>query len=227
MGRVLLVEDESTLAIGIRDDLELEGHFVELVTDGASGLKRAMEGPFDLILLDVMLPKKDGFTVCRELRAAGVGTPILMLTARGEEIDRVLGLELGADDYITKPFSRLELQARVKAALRRAGMPSTGAGEVCAFDDVRIDFARCRAWRGGKPLELTALEFRLLRALVSRRGRVATIDELGREVWGPDVFISDRVVYTHVNNLRGKIEADPHSPRRLISVRGAGYRFDN
>ena len=227
MGRILLVEDEPTLAIGVRDDLELEGHSVELVTEGAAAAKRAIEGPFDLILLDVMLPNKDGFTVCRELRAAGVGTPIVMLTARGEEIDRVLGLELGADDYITKPFSRRELQARVKAALRRAAMAGEASGEVSEFGDVRIDFGRCEAWRAGQPIELTAMEFKLLRALRSRRGQVATLDQLNREVWGTEVFVSDRVVYTHMNNLRKKIEADPHRPRHLISVRGVGYRLDN
>jgi DNA-binding response OmpR family regulator len=226
MGRILFVEDEPALAIGVRDDLEIEGHTVELVSDGEAAFQRACAGRFDLILLDVMLPGKDGFTVCQELRAAGITTPIVMLTARGEEIDHVLGLELGADDYITKPFSRRELQARVKAALRRTFLVAEPAGKVSEFGDVRIDFERCQAWRGGQQIELTALEFRLMQALTSRRGKLATLDDLNREAWGPGVFISDRTVYTHMNNLRGKIEADPRNPRHLITVRGAGYRLE-
>jgi len=226
MARILLVEDEPTLAAGVRDDLELEGYSVEVVTDGAAAAAKGLQGQYDLILLDVMLPAKDGFTVCRELRAAGVGTPVIMLTARGQEVDKVLGLELGADDYITKPFSRRELQARVKAALRRAAMPYDQPAQVYEFADVKIDFGRCEAWRGGRPIDLTAQEFKLLRALLAHRGQVLTLDQLARQVWGESAFISDRVIYTHMNNLRNKIEADPQKPRHLITVRGMGYRFD-
>ena len=226
MARILLVEDEPAIATGVRDDLELEGYSVELVTDGATAAEKGLQGEYDLILLDVMLPGKDGFTICRELRAAGVRTPVVMLTARGQEVDKVLGLELGADDYITKPFSRRELQARVKAALRRSTMTGDQPAQIYQFGDVKIDFGRCEAWRGGKPMDLTAMEFKLLRAFLAHRGRVLTIDQLNQEVWGKDAFISDRVVYTHMNNLRNKIEADPQNPQHLITVRGVGYRFD-
>ena len=226
MARILLVEDEPVIAAGVRDDLELEGYSVELATDGATASTKGLQGQYDLILLDVMLPGKDGLTVCRELRAAGVSTPVVMLTARGQEVDKVLGLELGADDYITKPFSRRELQARVKAALRRSAMTADQPAQVYEFGDVKMDFGRCEAWRGGKPMDLTAMEFKLLRTFLAHRGRVLTIDRLNQEVWGKDAFISDRVVYTHMNNLRKKIEADPQNPRHLITVRGVGYRFD-
>ncbi len=226
MTRILLVEDEPTIAAGVRDDLELEGYSVEVVTDGASAATKGLQGQYDLILLDVMLPAKDGFTVCRELRAAGVRTPVVMLTARGQEVDKVLGLELGADDYITKPFSRRELQARVKAALRRGVITSEQPAQVYEFDDIRIDFGRCQAWRGSRPIDFTAQEFKLLRALLAHRGQVLTLDQLARQVWGESAFISDRVIYTHMNNLRNKMEADPQKPRHLITVRGMGYRFD-
>jgi len=227
MARILFVEDEPTLAAGVQDDLELEGYSVELVTDGAAAMTAALEQQFDLILLDVMLPKKDGFTVCREIRAAGISTPIMMLTARTEEIDKVLGLELGADDYVTKPFSRRELQARVKAALRRAAVPVQGTAHVCEFGDVRIDFGRFEAFRSGQKIDLTAMEFKLMDVLLRHRGQVLTFDQLGQEVWGKDVFLSDRVIYTHMNNLRKKLEADPQNPRHFITVRGVGYRFDD
>jgi len=227
MTRILFVEDEPTIAAGVCDDLRLEGYSVDLVTDGATAAIRGVKGEYDLILLDVMLPKKDGFTVCRELRSAGVRTPVLMLTARGQESDKVLGLELGADDYITKPFSRRELHSRVKAALRRSAMNSGPAAEVSEFGDVKIDFARCQVWKNGQPVEVTALELKLLRALIERRGKVLTIDQLNEAVWGKNVFITNRVVYTHMNNLRRKIEMDPQNPRHLITVRGVGYRFDS
>jgi two-component system alkaline phosphatase synthesis response regulator PhoP len=227
MTRILLVEDEPTIAAGVCDDLRLEGYSVDLVTDGATAAIRGVKEEYDLILLDVMLPKKDGFTVCRELRSAGVRTPVLMLTARGQESDKVLGLELGADDYITKPFSRRELHSRVKAALRRSAMNSGPAAEVSEFGDVKIDFARCQVWKNGQAVEVTALELKLLRALIERRGKVLTIDQLNEAVWGKNVFITNRVVYTHMNNLRRKIEMDPQNPRHLITVRGVGYRFDS
>jgi len=227
MNRILLVEDEPSIAAGVRDDLELEGYSVDVVRDGLSAAMRGVQGQYDLILLDVMLPKKDGFTVCREIRAAGVHTPVLMLTARGQEADKVLGLELGADDYITKPFSRRELQSRVKAALRRGAMSSPQASDIYEFPGLKMDFGRCEVWKNGECVEITALELKLLRALVARRGQVVTIDQLNEAVWGKDVFITNRVVYTHMNNLRKKIEKDPQRPRYLITVRGVGYRFDS
>ncbi len=227
MTRILLVEDEPAIAAGVRDDLELEGYRVDVVTDGAAAAIEGLHGHYDLILLDLMLPKKDGFAVCRDLRAAGVHTPVIMLTARGQETDKVLGLEFGADDYITKPFSRRELQSRVKAALRRSSMNSSQAPDIYDFGHLKIDFRRCEVWKNGDSVDVTALELKVLRALLSRRGQVLSIDQLNEEVWGKDVFITNRVVYTHMNNLRKKIEADPQNPRHLITVRGVGYRFDS
>lgn len=223
MPRILIVEDEPTLAHGLEDDLKLEGYEVEVVGDGQSACERATAKPFDLIVLDVMLPGKDGFEVCRELRHAGLHTPIILLTARAQESDKVLGLELGADDYVTKPFSPRELRARVKALLRRAAgeLP-----EVYQFGDVELDFTRAELRRAGKPVEITPLEFKLLAALIRHRGRVLSRDKLLDEVWGRGVFVTDRVIDTHVTNLRKKIEPEPATPRYVVSVRGVGYRFD-
>jgi len=224
MKRILIVEDEPTIAIGLQDDLELEGFHAEVVSDGTTALTRAQEGGFDLILLEVMLPGKDGFTVCREIRRAGLRTPIIMLTARGQEADKVTGLGLGADDYVTKPFSPRELMARIQAVLRRAS--EAAPAEVFQFGEVKVDFTRLEASRKGERADLTATEFKLLRVFVEHRGRVLSIPRLLDLVWGQDVFLTERVVYTHVNNLRGKIEKDPSRPRFIVSVRGAGYRFD-
>ncbi len=225
MPRILVVEDEPTIAIGLQDDLQLEGYAVEVASDGATAEARALEGQYDLILLDVMLPQKDGFTVCRELRAAGVRTPIVMLTAKGQEVDKVVGLELGADDYVTKPFSPRELLARIKAVLRRAAEPPPPVQVYCC-GDLTLDFGRFEATRRGKRIELTALEFKLLRAFLAHRGQVLTHDQLIEQVWGKDIFLTDRVIYTHINNLRHKIEPNPGRPQLLVSVRGVGYRFD-
>lgn len=226
MARILLVEDEPAIAAGVQDDLELEGYTVDLATNGNDASTRGRQGQYDLILLDIMLPGKDGFTVCRELRAADIRTPVVMLTARGQEVDKVLGLELGADDYITKPFSRRELQARVKAALRRSEMSVEQPSQTYEFADLKIDFGRCTASKGGAPIELTALEFKLLRVMLASRGQVLSLDRLIEESWGKEVFVSDRVIYTHMNNLRKKIESDPQNPRHVITVRGLGYRFE-
>jgi two-component system alkaline phosphatase synthesis response regulator PhoP/two-component system response regulator VicR len=224
MTRILVVEDEPTIAIGLHDDLTIEGFQVEVASDGDAGARAAGRGGFDLILLDVMLPGKDGFTVCRELRAAGVHVPIILLTARGQESDKVLGLGLGADDYVTKPFSPRELVARVHAVLRRAAR--TPLGRSFGFGDAHVDFARHEVRRDGRPVDVTPSEFKLLRVLIERRGEVVSIDDLLRDGWGADVFLTDRVVYTHINNLRAKIEPDPRRPRHIVSVRGVGYRFE-
>jgi len=223
--RILVVEDEPTIATGLRDDLEIEGFTVEVTEDGTEALSRILDGKFDLILLDLMLPGMDGFTVCREARLKGNRTPIIMLTAKGQEVDKVVGLELGADDYVTKPFSRRELLARIKAVLRRFHSGSE-TGTVYRFGDVTVDNGRCEVTRQDEKIYLTAMEFKLLRVFLEHRGRVLTIDDLLGLVWGRDAVLTDRVVYTHVNNLRNKLEENPQKPRFLIGVRGIGYRFD-
>jgi DNA-binding response OmpR family regulator len=223
MTRVLVVEDEASIALALEDDLKMEGYEVEIVRDGDAASRRAREQAFDLILLDVMLPRKDGFEVCRELRRAGLRTPILMLTAKTQEAEKVLGLELGADDYVTKPYSPRELRARIKALLRRAAgeLP-----EVYRFGDVEVDFARYEVRRAGRRMEVTPTEFKLLAAFVRRPGRVLTRDRLLDEVWGRETFVTDRVVDNQITNLRKKIEPVPSRPRYLFNVRGVGYRFD-
>jgi DNA-binding response OmpR family regulator len=224
MTRILVVEDEPGIALGLRNDLSLEGYAVEVAEDGDTASRRAREAPFDLILLDIMLPKKDGFAVCRDLRRAGLKTPIIMLTARAQEAEKVLGLGLGADDYVTKPFSPMELCARIKAVLRR----TTGEQpEVYRFGDVEVDFARCLARRAGVPVDLTPLEFKVLAALIQARGRLLNRDQLIDQAWGAGISVTDRVVDNHILNLRRKLEEKPAEPRYLLSVRGLGYRFEN
>lgn len=217
-----MVEDEAAIATGLKDDLELDGYHVDVAADGVAAMNAISRRTYDLILLDVMLPGKDGFSVCREARAAGVWTPIVLLTARGEETDKVRGLNLGADDYVTKPFSPRELTARIQAVLRRGPAART----VRTFGDVTVDFTRGEATRAGRKVDLTAIEFKLLRAFVDNSGEVLSLDRLIEMVWGKDVFLTDRVVYTHVNNLRSKVEENPSHPRHIVSIRGLGYRFD-
>jgi len=223
MARILVVEDEPYIALGLKSDLALEGYEVDVARDGESALERVRKEPFDLILLDVMLPGKDGFAVCRELRHDGVRTPIIMLTAKTQEAEKVLGLELGADDYVTKPFSPLELRARVQAVLRRV---SGEAPEVYRFGDVEVDFTRAEVRRKGTVVATSALEFKLLTAFIRSRGRLMTRDRLLDEVWGQDGGPTDRAIDNHIMNLRRKIEPRPDRPRYLVSVRGLGYRFD-
>jgi DNA-binding response OmpR family regulator len=222
VSRILIVEDEPDIAMGLEDDLTAEGHQVRTVTDGVTAAAVGREAAWDLILLDVMLPRKDGFEVCRELRRAGVRTPIIVLTAKTQEAEKVLGLELGADDYITKPFSPRELRARVKAMLRRAAP----VGDVYAFGDVEVDFGRAQVRRDGETIDMTPIEFRLLEAFIRRRGRVVTRDQLLDAAWDSGVHVTDRAVDAHIVNLRRKIERRPAEPRFLLSVRGMGYRFD-
>ena len=223
MTRILVVEDDPNIALGLQYDLTLEGYSVEVARDGETASKRARETAFDLIVLDIMLPRKDGFQVCRELRHAGVKAPILMLTAKTQEAEKVLGLELGADDYVTKPFSPLELRARIKALLRRT---APEAPDVYRFEDLEVDFDRCEVRRAGRRVELTPTEFKLLAALIRRRGRLLSREQLLDAVWGADSSPTDRVVDNHMMNLRRKIEPEPSAPRHLISVRGLGYRFE-
>jgi DNA-binding response OmpR family regulator len=223
MAKILVVEDEPAIALGLKNDLKLEGYSVDVVGDGETALRRASREAFDLILLDLMLPRKDGLAVCRELRHAGIRTPIIMLTAKAQEAEKVLGLELGADDYVTKPFSPLELRARVKAILRRA---SGEAPEVYRFGDMEVDFTRAEVRRAGAAVDMTPLEFKLLSTFIRRRGRLLTRERLLDEVWRPDSSPSDRVIDNHIMNLRRKIEPAPNESRYIVSVRGLGYRFD-
>jgi DNA-binding response OmpR family regulator len=224
MSRILIVEDEPAIAFTLENDLEAEGYEIAVVADGVEAVRRALSEPFDLILLDVMLPNKDGFEVCRELRRGGLSTRIIMLTAKTQESEKILGLDMGADDYVTKPFSPRELRARIRAMLRRT--ETEAGGEVYSFGRFELDLGRFELRREGKQLEATHTELKLLTAFIRSRGRVLTREHLLEAVWGSGVFVSDRVVDYHIVALRKKIEDDPAVPRHLVSVRGVGYRFD-
>ncbi len=235
--RLLLVEDEPSLARTLRDRLAAEGYEVEVAGDGPSGQRLAADGSFDLVLLDVNLPGKNGFDVCRDLRQGGTSTPILMLTARNELVDRVLGLKLGADDYLAKPFETLELLARVEALLRRSRAEASAAASPAAplqsyrFGNIRVDFDSAQVWRidnGGDESEIacSALEYRLLRFLIEHGGQVHDRDRLLDEVWGYDATPTTRTVDVHVSSLRQKIEPNPGRPEFIVTVHGLGYRFD-
>lgn len=223
MPKILIVEDEPDIAFGLKEDLTRHGYEVETVSDGETALQRIVEKAWDLILLDVMLPGMDGFEVCEELRRSSVRTPIIMLTAKVHEAEKVLGLDLGADDYITKPFSPRELRSRINAVLRRTSEESSGTH---AFGDCEVDFDRGEVRRNGAAIDISAQEFRLLSTFVHCRGRVMSRDKLIDAAWGPDTFVTDRVVDTHVWNLRKKVEPVPAEPRYIRSVRGMGYRFE-
>jgi len=223
--RILLVEDEPGLVLTLTDRLKGEGYDVESVRDGAAGLARASEGGFDLVLLDVMLPGMSGFDVCQTLRQRGIDTPIVMLTARGQLVDRVVGLKIGADDYIPKPFEMAELVARIEARLRRAPPAAPAAADGYQFGDVRVDFRRAEVEREGRALELSAREFQLLRYFIEHRGAALSRDELLNEVWGYHSMPSTRTVDVHVAWLRQKIEPNPKRPQFILTVHGIGYRF--
>ena len=223
--RILLVEDEPGLVLTLSDRLTKEGYSVDTAADGNLGLERASTESFDLILLDVMLPGKNGFDVCRDLRQKGFSTPILMLTARGQVPDKVVGLKLGADDYLTKPFEMMELLARVEALLRRSPTGPTVATGTYRFGDVEVDFRRAEVARGGKPVELSALELKLLRYFIEHRGATLSRQELLNEVWGYHAMPSSRTVDVHVSWLRQKIEANPTHPELIVTVHGLGYKF--
>ncbi len=219
--RILIVEDESSIALGLRDDLELEGYQVEVVDNGNDAVDLACAEPFDLLLLDVMLPGKSGYDVCREVRSKKPDLPIIMLTAKSHDAEKVLGFEIGADDYVTKPFSPLELRARVKALLRRSqGSQPTSY----AFSSLVLNLERMEVLDGERPIELTSLEFRLLTALIQHSGVVLSRDRILDLVWGANVVITDRVIDTHIANLRKKLE--PDGSKHISSIRGMGYRFD-
>jgi two-component system alkaline phosphatase synthesis response regulator PhoP len=223
--RVLLVEDEPAVAMTLADLLTGEGYEVETATDGRTGLARASSEPFDVVLLDVMLPGMNGFDVCRELRRTGKDVAILMLTARGQLTDRVVGLKLGADDYLTKPFEPPELLARVEALLRRVRKQGLPAVASFQFGDVEVDFERGDAKKGGAAIPLAAKEFELLRYLVNRRGKVVSREELLESVWEYQPGVSSRTLDVHIAWLRQKLEDNPASPKHIHTVRGVGYRF--
>ncbi len=224
MSRVLVVEDDTAIMLGLVDNLEAESYEVLTAVDGQAAYRSIVEDKPDLVILDLMLPKLSGYEVCRRARAEGITTPILMLTARGEEGDRVLGLDLGADDYVTKPFSMPELLARVRALLRRA-YPSDDLPDELRLGDVVVDFDRYVASKGGLKLDLTPKEFGVLRFLAARAGAVVRRDELLNEVWGYNSDVTTRTVDTHVASLRSKIEDKASDPRHLITVHGVGYKL--
>jgi two-component system alkaline phosphatase synthesis response regulator PhoP len=224
MARILIVEDDPDIALGLRLDLREEGYEVEVVHDGEEASRVGRLPGWDLIVLDVMLPNRDGFDVCRDLRRAKVRTPILMLTAKVQEAEKVMGLDLGADDYVTKPFSPRELRARIRALLRRTTPDEPG---IERFGDCEVDFERAELRRAGRATDLTAIELHMLRFFLQNRGRVLARSRVIDEVWGAGVFVTDRVVDTHVIKLRRKIESDPAAPKHIVTVRGLGYRFDD
>jgi two-component system, OmpR family, alkaline phosphatase synthesis response regulator PhoP len=223
--RILFVEDEPGLVMTLTDRLRSEGYAVETAVDGEAGLARAASESFDAIILDIMLPRKSGFDVCRDLRRRDIHTPIIMLTARGQVVDKVVGLKLGADDYLTKPFEMIELLARLEALLRRIPTTAAASEEVYQFGSVRVDFSRTEVTRAGQRVDLSALEFRLLRYFIQRRGVTLSRDELQNDVWGYNVMVSTRTVDVHVSWLRQKLESNPHHPQFILTIHGIGYKF--
>jgi two-component system alkaline phosphatase synthesis response regulator PhoP len=223
--RILLIEDEPGLVLTVTDLLVGEGYEVASEQDGDAGLRTALEGSFDALVLDVMLPRKSGFDVCRELRQKGIDTPILMLTARGQVIDRVVGLKLGADDYLTKPFAPAELLARLEALIRRVHKENRVQVETFEFANVVVDFRRAEVIRGGRPISLAGKELQLLRYLIDNRERVVPREEIMRKVWEYSSDASSRTIDTHVAWLRQKLEENAQSPRHIQTIRGKGYRF--
>ncbi len=229
MSKVLLVEDEPGLVMTLTDRLMAEGYDVESATDAPSGLEMAASGSFDAILLDVMLPGGNGMDVCRTLRQRGLQTPILMLTAKGQVVDKVVGLKLGADDYLVKPFEMAELLARIEALLRRSSNGSGSAQPLISdsyrFGDISVDFRKSEVNKNGQPLDLSAREFKLLKYFVEHRGAALTRDELLNEVWGYNAMPSTRTVDVHVAWLRQKLEDNPRHPQYILTVHGLGYKF--
>lgn len=222
---ILLVEDEEALRITLSDRLQNEGYAVNLASTGEDGLDLVTLLPIDLIILDIMLPGKSGFDICRDIRQAGLATPILMLTARAETVDKVVGLKLGADDYVTKPFEMAELLARVEALLRRAVSKAPAAPGVRQFGNIRVDLRGTEVQKDSKPINLSAREFQLLRYFIENRGKTLSRDELLKEVWGYNFSTFTRTVDVHVASLRQKLEDDPKKPNLITTVAGLGYKF--
>lgn len=225
MSRILFVEDEPAFAVGVIDRVRAEGYDIEWAKTGKTGYDLALAKQFDLVILDVMLPGKNGFDVCRDLRREGIRAPILMLTARGEVVDRVLGLKLGADDYVQKNCEPMELMARIEALLRRSGASATVGMARAEFGKVKVDFQRHEVMRAGKRIALSPAEFRLLEYLVERRGTVITREELLENVWSLHADTMSRTVDVHIAGLRKKIEEDSRYPRFLLTIKGAGYKL--
>jgi len=225
MTKILLVEDEPKMQRVIKDNLELEGYDVAVVGDGATGLQKILDNSYALVLLDVMLPGLSGFDVCRKAREKGVATPVIFLTAKGEEIDKVLGLELGADDYITKPFGVRELLARTKAVLRRVEGAADGPAAKLKFDSIEIDFKKYTASRGGVTLQMTPKEFETLKFLWEHRNQSVSRDQLLTNVWGYDESLSTRTIDNFILKLRQKIEEDPSHPKHILTIHGLGYKL--
>ena len=222
---MLIVEDEPGIQLSLRDEFDSQGYEIFVASDGASGLNLALQKNPDIIILDIKLPRLDGYEICRRLRQEGCKTPVIMLTVKDQEIDKVLGLELGADDYVTKPFSLRELSARVKAVLRRAEARGTGLAEY-KFGHVIINFKKYEASRNGKKIDLTPLEFDILRVLIEKKGQVLTRDDILDIIWGKDnLCVSARTVDSHIANIRKKIEEKPSAPEHILSTRGVGYKF--
>lgn len=223
--KILIIEDDPGILLSLKDEFESEGYTVSTAEDGEKGLEIAKQQRPDLIILDIMLPVLDGYEVCKRLRMEGDTTPIIMLTVKDKEIDRVLGLELGADDYVTKPFSLRELMARVKSVLRRTEERTKDLTSY-SFGQVELDFKKYEAKKKGKKLELTPLEFQMLKLFIQRKGEVITRDDFLDKIWGEDnTYVSFRTVDSHIANIRKKIEDDPSSPKHIISIRGVGYKF--
>jgi two-component system alkaline phosphatase synthesis response regulator PhoP len=222
--KILVVEDEPAMVAGLRDNFEFEGYEVITAHDGIEGLQRALEESPDLVVLDVMMPRMSGLEVCKQLRAKRASLPIIMLTARGQEIDKVVGLELGADDYVTKPFSIRELLARVKSVLRRTAVLPKDK-EQHSFSDVEVDLRRCRVVRSGKALDISSKEFDLLKYFICHSGETLSRDRLLEDVWGYENYPTTRTVDTHLVRLRQKLEPDPEQPQYFLTVHGTGYRF--
>jgi DNA-binding response OmpR family regulator len=224
---IFIIEDEEAISMAIQDELEFEGFQASVFDDGESGLDAVFKQNPDLIILDLMLPKKSGFEICREVRRKDLGIPIIILTARAEEIDRVRGLDLGADDYVIKPFSLAELVARVRAVLRRSAIPAENPSrkEYLELRELRVDSRKHQLHKNGVEIELTHKEFQLLEMLLKYPGEVISRDRFLDELWGEEIYVTHRTVDTHMASLRKKIEADPHQPQYIISVRGAGYKM--
>jgi two-component system alkaline phosphatase synthesis response regulator PhoP len=227
MKRILVIEDARNIRMALEDDLTFEGYQVETAASGPEGLEKALDPDLDVIILDLMLPELSGLEICKELRRRDIGTPILMLTAKSQEFDKVLGLELGADDYVTKPFSPFELQARIKALLRRSEIrdkqAATAAIRIGPFE---LDPSKYLFRKNGQPLQLTTIEFALMKMLMQHAGQVLKRHDILRSIWGNEVYVTPRTVDTHIANLRRKVEDDPDKSHWITGIRGVGYKFN-